>query len=169
MNQSNNQQSLAARVRVMQIIVGALAMGVATFLGISFQIWQAPAPGQKKDLLPVLTFTSYGMLTMAIIGSFVLPRVIMTNWRKKMLAEGVSDDALLAALQTKTIVGCALLEGAAFASIMAYGMEGTALCLAGAVVMLIGILMHMPTVSRVQNWLEGEKRQIELERQLGGR
>src|SRR5262249_22055857 len=114
MNTPQSNQSLAARVQVLQIIVGALAMGVATFLGISFQIWKAPAAGQNKDLLPVLTFTSFGMLAMAIVGSFVLPRIIMSNTRKKLLAEGISDDSLFAALQTKTIVGCALLEGAAF-------------------------------------------------------
>jgi hypothetical protein len=169
MNSSNDNPSLAARVQVMQIIVGALAMGVASFLAVSFVIWNRPAQAQNNDVLPVLTFVSFGMLLMASVGSFVMPRLVLGGARKKMIAEGVTQDALLAAYQVKTIIACAMLEGAAFASILAYGMEGNVLCLAGAVVMLLGILVHMPTLSRVQNWLEVQTRQIELERQLGGR
>lgn len=164
-----SNQSLAARVRVLQIIVGALAMGVGSFLAISFVIWNRPAQGQNRDVLPILTFASFGMLAMAAVGSFVLPRIILATARKKMIEEGVTQDGMLVALQTKTIVGCAMLEGAAFASILAFGMEGNPICLAGAVVMLLGILVHMPTLSRVENWLETQTRQIELERQLGGR
>ena len=65
--------------------------------------------------------------------------------------------------------GCAMLEGAAFLSILAFMLEGRWYCLAGALLMILGILYHMPTVSRVQSWLDEQTRQIEFERQLGGR
>src|SRR5437868_5059554 len=104
MNSPQSNQSLAARVQVLQIIVGALAMGVATFLAISFVIWNRPAQGQNNNVLPILTFTSFGMLAMAAVGSFVLPRIISASSRKKMVDECASQDGLLAALQVKTIV-----------------------------------------------------------------
>jgi hypothetical protein len=167
MDMPDSNQNLAARVRVLQIIVGAMAIGVATFLIIAVTVMNPKEP--NKDLLPVLTFASLGMLLMGGVGSFILPRLMISGARKKMTEEGVSQNGLLAALQVKTIVACAMLEGAAFMSIIAFIIEGRWWCLAGALLMLLGILYHMPTVARVQSWMDEQTRQIELERQLGGR
>jgi hypothetical protein len=53
-----------------------------------------------------------------------------------------------------TIIGLALLEGAAFFADVAYMQEGQPLALgvAGAAVMLI--LLRFPTESRLRGWLE---------------
>ena len=65
--------------------------------------------------------------------------------------------------QQATIVGCALLEGAGFFALVAYMIAGHLAALIVAVVMLIGIAMHVPLGERLSLWVEFQLRAMEEE------
>ena len=69
---------------------------------------------------------------------------------------------------TRTIVAAALIEGAAFMSIVAYMLEGSTVALGLAVALVAGILLHFPTASRVVGWIEAQVRRVEEERDIAG-
>ena len=75
---------------------------------------------------------------------------------------------LLMLLNTTTIVGAALLEGAAFANLVAFMLEGQVYSLILAALMLVGILLAIPTRRRVEDWLEVQSRRIQEFRQMAG-
>jgi hypothetical protein len=67
--------------------------------------------------------------------------------------------------QTATIVGAALLEGAAFFLLVAYFVEGTSWTLPAALaVWLLLAWLHFPTRSSVEHWLTEQQDEARRER-----
>jgi len=69
---------------------------------------------------------------------------------------------------TKTIIGAALLEGAAFFAIIGYMLDNSPVELVCAVVLIVGTAAHFPTVDRVCRWIESQMRLIDEQRQMSG-
>jgi hypothetical protein len=94
----------------------------------------------------------------------------LTNWglvKNLPNAAELGDVAPLAAIyQTQTIIGAALIEGAAFLAGIAYMLEQRQISLYVAGALLVLIASQFPTVSRLEGWIENELAGIQQMRQL---
>ena len=72
----------------------------------------------------------------------------------------------MAALQLRTIIGCALLEGAAFANAYAFMVERQVASLAIVLALILMIASHFPLRFWLDGWLERQKRWLDEERSL---
>jgi len=160
--------------RTTSIIVFALCGGVIAFgayVLFFHEIKQAQAMG-------MLTYGSLGFAGLETVMCLIVPQVLVRSGRKLMAtgslkyqgSEGptVHTDAGKLALvyQQTTIIGCALLEGAAFFALIAYMIEGHLAALIAAVVMLIGVALHMPLGDRLSSWVENQLQIIDEEKRF---
>ncbi len=171
-------QRLTIHLRVMRIIIGAMLMGVVSFLAIAlFLASQRPLDPNRENLI---TLMALGGLAFAIIARFVAPRLVAANlirqiaagtWlpqrRAGMEAEEVaaelyaSDAAkLLAVNQTRTLIAAALLEGASFLGCLAYMVEGSIFALAVPLVGIVLLALTIPMSDRVIAWAETQQARI---------
>jgi hypothetical protein len=169
---------VTAQVRVMQIIVAALSVGVLSFGGFVL----ATGSGAEKAEPEILTL---GSIVLAVVGgamSFVLPALVVSRNRRSIASgtwpaasgnqprQAVPDtDAgkLLAVYQTQLIIGAALLEGPAFVGLLAYMLEGHWAGLLVGAVCLLALMAKFPTRHGVQGWLDQQMQQIKEQRQFG--
>ena len=163
----NLQENLAGPVRVMQIIVFALTMGLFFFLAIVC----LAAPGGMGGVfgaLPMLTSVGLGLAVTMIVVRWIVLQVATANARRGIL-RGASDanrgkssteqpdrtvGQLVAFYQTRMIIGAAMLEGVAFFLLVAYMVEHSPWSLVAAIVMILGVAAHFPTQGRVAEWVE---------------
>jgi F0F1-type ATP synthase membrane subunit c/vacuolar-type H+-ATPase subunit K len=166
------------RLRVLRIVVVALCVGVLTALGIltwmrSRQPPPPPFPGQ-----PLLSWIGLAFAVLAVVGSQVVPGMLARSGRQRIArelaasgstatlsvpGEAVRDPRWWGLYQTKMIVGCALLEGAAFYQAIAFLLEGEQWTAALAVALLVGIALHFPTRPGVEQWIEAQAEQARSE------
>lgn len=174
---------VAQLTRIVQIIVGAMATGLLGFLLIV--IFLVP-PGEIQPQIapgapPALTYVALIFGTLVIIGSVALPKIVVAAGRRQLiagkrlsatptdLASSVPDkdlSELLTIFRTQVIVGAAMLEGVGMLAIVAYMLEHRPIALSLAIVMILGVATRIPTVSRMQQWLESQSELILQERQF---
>jgi hypothetical protein len=178
------REHLGTYVRTMQIIVFALAFGVVSFMAVAIVVRPGPpAAGQERQLL--LCYISI-VFTFAILAAWmVVPRLIATQWRRSIAAgsnpfntpvragEMLSEEQrplhpLVEMYQTRMIISCALLEGAAFFNVVAYFIERQPWNLWIALVLVLMILAHFPTTLRLTSWVEDELAEIARMQSMGG-
>jgi len=176
---------LVPAVRRLQVIVVSLAVGCAFFLVIVVATaggW--PAAWLGRGILTPLAVLMAGALVMARV---VVGQVLLIQGRKKIAdslakaaqadsrrdtpaAAGDSDGGanlearLLALLWTRSIVGGAMMESAAFLLLVVAMIERTGLPLLLALVLIAGMLVPFPTLSRMREWLQAQQGRIEAER-----
>jgi uncharacterized membrane protein YqjE len=173
------REQLPAKIRVTQIIVGALGFGCLSLLIIV--LFVAHDPNKPTGQLIV----SYFALLMAAINVCVWavsPFIIVSQGRKniqqklssnakqpgenytgdKMEIENSKAQMLIGLLQTKIIVSCAILEGAVFFLLIAYMIEHFTLCMSAAVVLLFLLVAQMPTSGRATYWVEDQLKLVDL-------
>jgi hypothetical protein len=159
--------------RVCQILVAALCLGIVSFGVVAIQQGLAGEPDDAR----LFTLIACGTSVAAILGAMILPRMIVATHRRQLARNAgpltsnetseSSERAQLAAIyQTKTIIGAALFEGAAFMSLFAFLAESQPIALAAAAVMLVGVISCFPTRGRIANWLDHQFRLLTEERQL---
>ena len=167
--------------RTLQIIVGALAGGVLMFLAVVIYLVSQNPPVAAPES-PIITYAAYGLAVLAGIASLVVPNLISNQARQSLITGGPSnwglvknlpnaaelgDVAPLAAiLQTQTITGAALLQGAAFMACVAYMVEHQRLVLIVAGVLLLMIARKFPTVSSLESSIESDSTTVQQMRQL---
>ena len=168
------QAEFAGVVRTSQIIVAALAMGIVTFGAVTMVL----AEHEEQAGGNVVTFCALAMAIASIPLSVLIPRSIVAGHRRRIAAgarkqaddttSALKTDArqLGAAYQAKTIIGAALLEGTCFVALTAYLLEGQALTLVVAGILLLGVLAHFPTPGRAESWLDEQLRLVEEQRRL---
>jgi hypothetical protein len=169
---------LSAHLRIMRILVIALAMGILTFLVVAIVVRQQD-PNQPVPDPPIFTLTGLGFAGLQLILQAVIPGLVATrlrrqlaagNWpRLQMSAPVPMDDVgkLCMLYQTRLIVGAALVEGAAFFLLIAYLLEGQIVALAAAAVMLALVLVRFPTQAGLESWLSDQQEQLRQERMAG--
>ena len=169
-----SQTELTGQVRTTQVIVAALCMGIVSFAAYAIVTGPSGEPPDDK----FITIAAACLAPVCIVLSLIATRVAVTVNRRK-IADGTwkpasqqgpapSTDAgkLAFVYQVKTIIGAALIEGPAFLALLAYMIEGSQLSLAVAGVMLLGVMAHFPTASRVETWIEGQLQMIKEQRQF---
>jgi hypothetical protein len=152
------RSEIATLVRTMQIIVGALILGVANFAAIVvFMSRPGQAPPANDRLL---TYLSAGCAVVSVLASFIVPRLMAGPVRKSMASAEKPDNAsvrpLAQVFQTLLIVRCAILEGAAFFCLVAFMLEHDMIALAAAGLVTLLLAAQFPTASRLEAWIENE-------------
>lgn len=153
----DERQSIARLLLPMQIIAAALAAGVLTFLVVAIVLG-----GQDRAEEPFLSYIALAFAVLSIGAWMVVPN-LMARQIRQSLADREWDDSdaarlqdvehLVAAYQTRLIVGCAILEGAAFFNLVVYLLEAHPASLVAAVVLLLLITSQIPTLRRVEEWV----------------
>ena len=163
-----SQNEIEVISRTTQIIVSALCAGIvffAIFLLFFYEVKKGPAG--------IITYLSLGFAGLETIMCLIVPRVMVVAHRAQVAAglwsapgpSKIATDAGKVAqiYQVTTIVGCALLEGAAFFALIAYMLEGNIVAMAVAGLMLIGVTMHFPMTDKVRVWVENQLRIVHEE------
>lgn len=147
--------NFASQLKVAQIIVLALTMGVAMFTAIvliSFNgfRWQPD----------VLTWLGLGVALGAIPLSMLIPGLVVSA---QAVGEGsASNDSdakqaiyeqWFAKFQVALIIGCALLEGAAFLNVVAFNIDAHPFSLVAVAVCIALMLARFPTRLKAQSWI----------------
>ena len=164
------QQTLS----VLRVIVLALAAGVSVFVG--YVLTTEVPDAQDKTFLWMYMAIFAGM---ALLGRLVVPGFIFGTIRRKIAHGTWQPDAkhgqsfpktdeglLMAALQMKTIIGCAILEAAAFANAFSYMEERNIFSLAVTMALVLMIVAHFPLRLWLDGWLERQLQWLEEERSL---
>lgn len=183
-------------VRISQIIVLALAVGVVVFLALAIVLvaqgtfgpgaddLNAPAP-ENGEMLFVMDLTLILFLIGNMIARMIVPGLIVAQQRRKIVsgqsippagpgAENLASsiermgDAgrLMGVYQVKTIIAAALLEGTAFFAIIVFIVTQSMIGLAVAILMILGLMFHIPTRSSVIHWIEDQLAIVQQERSL---
>lgn len=163
----------------MQIIVGALLLGVVTFGLIVVAV--VVGPQQLQPRADMMTIMAAAFALVSIGASLLIPQMLVAAARRQIatgkwqppapgammppaLAELGEAGQLVMVYQTAMIVGAALLEGAAFFGIIATMIEKSSLALAVSGVCVVLLLAKMPTIGRLSNWLDAQSRAMEADR-----
>jgi hypothetical protein len=167
-NSDDLRDQFAGQVRVLQIIVAAVTLGPLTYLGVVLS--SAPpdqAAGEVRGMF--LTYLACGMATAAVAAWLIVPLLVMTKFRRQIaagiwpqqdqagnpLAAPLSDAGKLCAVYTtRTVIAVAILEGAAFFLVITYQLQRDTLVLVLAVLLTLMIALHLPTQTRVAEWVE---------------
>jgi hypothetical protein len=141
----------------LQIIWFAMLAGVTAFAAVTVLVLT-----RQPIAEPVISYMAVGAGALAIVASNIVPSLIGRQLAAKVLSEVDSDspgeqlaERLGAAYQTKLIVGLAILEGAAFFTLVAYQIERQQFALAATVGLWFLLLIRLPTQTRVDDWCRG--------------
>lgn len=160
-------------LRALQIIHGALAAGVLFFLGIVVLVLREGEflGKQPWSVTPLITLVAIVFGVAAIVAHIAVPGLLVASQRKAMAKTAKTEqgdfDGILALYSTQKIVGAALLEGAAFFNTIAYFLEGTAIPLLLALLLVVLILNRIPSRDGMTRWVNAQLVQLREERHLG--
>jgi hypothetical protein len=151
-------------VLTMQIICGALMMGLVTFGGIAITLgFNKQGPANQGELIVPLMGAGFAAIII-VVSLIVPPQVAKAGIRQITTIRPIDDISkldLYMAYQTKMIVGCALLEGAGFFNLIGFIIGGQIWTL-GIVGLLIAMMaVRFPTYERVDAWAEDQLRQLQ--------
>jgi len=171
-----SREVITTQVRTLQIIVGALIVGCLTFAGIAVFIAGQREPAgadQVEDQFPIITAMALAFGGVALAAQLVIVPMLRKQARQQLAKQPEAAEAdatqLLISLQTTTIVGAAISEGACFFNLIAHLLEGSPYSLLMAGVLMLTIAMRFPTVNGVIDWLERQMRLVREEREFGRR
>lgn len=151
-----------ARIRVMQIIAGALIAGVVVFgIVVVFALGalnQPPVEGTIKYM--ALGFIVLELVPFALVPTFVTGDSITRAQPGNRLLEG--EGLAYGPYQARMIIRFALLEGAAFFNLVAVIIEHHWWNLAAAGALAFLMLLMFPTRTRVDQWIETQRMQSDI-------
>ena len=129
---------------MLQIIVGSLAAGAMLFAAVASVVAMG---GGDVSIAVILAAHSVG----PSLASLGMPPLVEKQMRDRMGA--AAGPAPFMVYQTRTMVGAALLESAAFLNLIGYLISQAPWALAIGVACAIGIaIVHFPTVERYLRW-----------------
>ena len=177
LDNDTDAQRLGSQLRIMRIIMGAMMMGIVSFLGIAVFLVQQRAPNPNQQVL--LSYMAAAYFAIIFVLWWVFPDMVVKNhvqkiaagtWTpgkdpgtgKEFAATAYPTDAskLLAVNQTHTLIAAALLEGAAFFGCLAYLIEGQVFTLAVPGVVFALMVLTFPTRDRVSQWVEVQQTRV---------
>ena len=85
---------------------------------------------------------------------------------RRAAAGSAATGKLFGVYQTKTIIGAAMIEGAAFLNLVAYLLEGNPITLGLGLGLAVVIAALFPSPSRVANWIEQRLRLMDDNKML---
>jgi Na+/melibiose symporter-like transporter len=176
MSNSDEEVLVTQRLRTMRIIMGALIAGCLAFLTISVILRQG-RQNAAPPAMPIMTYTALWFAVFWTTISFIAPNFLVTAERRKMAKTSEShlndpqarlaanDTIRLAGLcQMRMIIGAALVEGCVFFFIIVYWLEGSLICLLGALALLGVMAAKLPTRVGLERWLEQQRELLQQDR-----
>ena len=166
------KDELSGLLRNLQIIVVALAAGVLVFLVII--VFFLGTGMQPLDPGAVISLTMVALAFACVLARFIVPGLAVSSARQT-IAQGTwkpsvnqpnipvpdTDEGKLAAVfMTKTILGSAMLEGAAFGNLVAYMLDGQVYSLVLGIVFMLAILVTFPTRDGLEQWIDQQMRRV---------
>jgi hypothetical protein len=150
------------RLRIMQIIAGAIIGGAAIFLTVAIVLRGEDAFGAPAES-PVITYVLIGIGAFLVLASQVAPGILTGSGRNKLLqsSEGTGDGPLLALYQTQMIVGLSLAEAGTFLVVIAYLVEGQPVSLIAALLFMGFLMAQYPTRRGVDAWLAEQSEHLQ--------
>ena len=142
-----------------QVIAGSLIAGVAIFALVVTVIrsGQGPLFNSKVGLDSPLVLVGLVVAVSAVMTNVLLPNLMFRTPPEQLKAARTREErveALRGMSQIKLIVRYAILEGAAFLNLILFMLEGSALNLGLAIVLLLLMMAHFPTTGRIEAYLE---------------
>lgn len=141
-------------VLTMRIIWLAMLAGTIAFALIVTLIL-AGQPVAK----PVISYVAIGFSVLAILASNIVPQVVGNHLATQVLVDAdLTPPAeqlvgrLAAVYLQKLIIGLAILEGAAFLTLVAYHLERQSVALSASGALIFLLALRMPMQSRVADW-----------------
>ena len=155
---------LDARIRVMQIILGAIVLGAVAFLVVAVVVrWQSDQPAPES---PIISYLALGAALVIAVAYYFVTDALQASQRRG--AAGANTRiAWCNAYQTTMIAGAAMLEGAVFFLLIAYLLEGdlkdnwTPLAAAAGFIVVIATLF--PTRSGLERWIAEQQEKLKQE------
>jgi hypothetical protein len=185
MSDASWQDEIGRLVRPLQIIVPALVVGCLFFLAVvAFFI----PPSEPAPHHALMGYVGLGFVLAALIAREIAVRGIVGRGRRRIRAgtfpppanspvPGLSSQEFLArtgdagllsiVYQARTLVGAAILEGAAFLMLSLFMMGRQPWTVALAIALIAGVALHFPTRASVCQWIERQLRLMSEERDLG--
>jgi len=163
-------QSVTQGVRVLQIIVAALMLGVLTFGGVAtflaflteHEVPQPPAVPAP----PMLAYLAAAFATVLFVVHLIVPMIVLRSSLQQVgsrsSVEELTPVDLVPSYIASTIVACALPEGAAFFNLVAVIIDRQYWSLGVAGAMLVLIAIRFPTVDGVTTWAEDKLRDMKM-------
>jgi uncharacterized membrane protein YqgA involved in biofilm formation len=173
---SDPQSSLAARARILQIIIIALAMGIVT-VTLTVFVLRGDKPAAPVPSAPVYVF--YLFVGTAIATSAVVSRGLEANarrdatrgWPEQGEPTPEQLDAaratLATAYQTRMILRSALVEGPAIFGAIAYFLSGDRTILIVNFALICALVSRFPTATRFEAWINDQLNKAREERLQG--
>jgi hypothetical protein len=161
MSQTAPEPGPEVRVRTMQMIVLAQAMGGLSFFVLALFFRSQGQFGPPPEV-PVISYVIVAFAVAVSVASAVVPGVVLAVTRRKLAEERRGPESDLSPrwyglCQTNLLLHIAPLEGAAFALLVAYLLEGRLWTALLALVFLAAIVAHFPTRSRVDAWVQRQR------------
>lgn len=155
MSQEPTSQAIQTAVAI-QIIAGALIAGVVSFGLVAVFLTFGDQPDD-----PLLGYVAAGFSAVMLVMSLTIPSLVARQQTREAFARAGDDEErarrnLYAAFQTKTIIGFAMLEGAAFFDLVAYMNTARTWVLAIAAALVAIMVSRFPTRGRIENWIENQ-------------
>jgi hypothetical protein len=167
---ASSAEATAGLLRVLRIIVLAMAIGVTMFAGVAISLnLNKPHTIAGKFDTQGLMFLAMGIVALPL--GMILPGIVFAAGRRApamnvpsgMTSEQGRIFGIQQRIQTTTIIACAIFEGAAFANTFAYLQSREIAHLALAGILVAGILAHFPTAGSYQRRIEDELRRMNEE------
>lgn len=181
MEQADSHRRVVAAVRPLQVIVAAMAVGIAAFLALGLAV----APSASRTSTPVITYVAGAFAPVAVAAGVATSMVISASGRKRIMAgqrlitaaqplgKGAEEslptekEQLYTLFAEVTIIRCACLEGAALLASLAYFLDRRPLAMVIASALVVLLLLRIPTASRLQRWADEQRRIIHQTRAPG--
>ena len=152
------------QIRTVQIITFALMQGVVVFAAVAWFISKSKEQADGVIVWIALAFAVFAVVMRSIIGGFLTGALRngldRTTWDE--LPSKKQNSRLIGQFQTKHIIECALLEGAALFNVVAYLIERNITSLIVAGVLLFLMAMAFPGGSKIDQWVDNQKQLINL-------
>lgn len=140
----------SADVRGMQVIAGALLLGVLTFAAIAvFLVQFGSMP--LHDGHPIVSMIMAGFAFIQLIAAGVVPPLV------GQVSIGATISDLIMTYRTRLILRYALCEGGCFANLVAYIVEGQWWTLAIVAALVFVLLTMFPTRTSLEHWIETQQ------------
>jgi hypothetical protein len=153
-------------VRTMQIICGALMMGVLSFAFVAAMVRFGQAD-QPPAAVPMIAYFAAGMAAMAILVRLIAgPLVVRAGLKQITTLRPIAELGkldLYGVYQTQMIVSCAVLEGAAFFNLIGVIIDGQLWSFGVVALLLVLMAISFPTYERVDAWADEQLRLLQLD------
>lgn len=157
----------AAAVRVMQIITGALMMGLIMF-GVIANVLVFGGEGlkDKPPLECIVPLMAVGFAVLIIINHFIVPETVINTsintLKGQVELNEITKGHFFPIFQVGLIIRLALLEGAGFFNLVAFIIDKQWWSLAVVALLLALMAIRFPTMGQVDAWAEDRLRQLKM-------